>query len=145
MFNCKGDLVRASVCTSFVSQTSNPSAIVEVRLNSIRIADVLVNGDMIDFHESNAYQFQGKFNKYTDEKSIPTLKLLFYVLKIVLIFNSVCNFVYFLPVFNCLLCWPRIACATTHFQHNFLHSALALYVTFTVSQIRFAFLAHQNC
>ncbi|XP_048768421.2 protein mesh-like [Ostrea edulis] len=54
-----GDLVDASVCTSFVSQSPNTSAVVEVRLNSIRTADVLVNGDVIDFDESNAYQFQG--------------------------------------------------------------------------------------
>ncbi|XP_048768432.2 protein mesh-like [Ostrea edulis] len=54
-----GDLVDASVCTSFVSQSPNTSAVVEVRLNSIRTADVLVNGDVIDFEESNVYQFQG--------------------------------------------------------------------------------------
>ncbi|XP_062594961.1 LOW QUALITY PROTEIN: sushi domain-containing protein 2-like, partial [Saccostrea cucullata] len=54
-----GDLVDASICTSFVSQDSNNSAVVEVRLNSIRIVDVLVNGDVIDFDESNAHQFQG--------------------------------------------------------------------------------------
>ena len=49
----------ASVCTSFASQSPNTSVVVEVRLNSIRTADVLVNGDVIDFEESNAYQFQG--------------------------------------------------------------------------------------
>nr|XP_034303982.1 sushi domain-containing protein 2-like isoform X2 [Crassostrea gigas] len=58
-----GDLVDASVCTAFVSRhfSTSGSDIVEVRLNSIRTADLLVNGDVIDFDESNVHQFPGIF------------------------------------------------------------------------------------
>jgi hypothetical protein len=51
--------VDASVCTAFVSQSPNTSDVVEIRLNSIRTADVLISGGVIDFEDSNAYQFQG--------------------------------------------------------------------------------------
>lgn len=54
-----GDLSEASVCTSFVSQHLNQSAVVEIRLDSANIAEVLVNGDLINFDESLSYQFQG--------------------------------------------------------------------------------------
>ena len=50
----------ASVCTAFASQHFNSSGIIEVRLNSIRTADVLINGEVLDFDESNSYQFPGK-------------------------------------------------------------------------------------
>lgn len=51
-FVFKGDLSEASVCTSFVSQHLNQSAVVEIRLDSANIAEVLVNGDVINFDES---------------------------------------------------------------------------------------------
>nr|XP_022323656.1 protein mesh-like [Crassostrea virginica] len=54
-----GALVDASVCTAFASQHFNSSGIIEVRLNSIRTADVLINGEVLDFDESNFYQFPG--------------------------------------------------------------------------------------
>lgn len=37
----------------------NQSAVVEIRLDSANIAEVLVNGDVINFEESLSYQFQG--------------------------------------------------------------------------------------
>lgn len=49
----------ASVCTAIATQHTNTSGVVEVRLNSIRTADVLVDGEVIDFDESNAHQFPG--------------------------------------------------------------------------------------
>lgn len=58
-FVFKGDLSEASACTSFVSQHLNQSAVVEIRLDSANIAEVLVNGDLINFDESLSYQFQG--------------------------------------------------------------------------------------
>lgn len=56
-----GDLVDASVCTAFVSRhfSTSGSDVVEVRLNSIRTADLLVNGDIIDFDESTVHRFPG--------------------------------------------------------------------------------------
>uniref|UniRef100_K1QQQ6 Sushi, nidogen and EGF-like domain-containing protein 1 n=1 Tax=Magallana gigas TaxID=29159 RepID=K1QQQ6_MAGGI len=58
-----GDLVDASVCTAFVSRhfSTSGSDVVEVRLNSIRTADLLVNGDIIDFDESTVHRFPGIF------------------------------------------------------------------------------------
>lgn len=47
----------ASVCTAIATQ--HTSGVVEVRLNSIRTADVLVDGEIIGFDESNAHQFPG--------------------------------------------------------------------------------------
>lgn len=49
----------ASVCTAIATQHTNTSGVVEVRLNSIRTADVLVDGEIIGFDESNAHQFPG--------------------------------------------------------------------------------------
>lgn len=49
----------ASVCTAIATQHTNTSGVVEVRLNSIRTADILVDGEVIDFDESNAHQFPG--------------------------------------------------------------------------------------
>nr|XP_022323654.1 protein mesh-like [Crassostrea virginica] len=54
-----GDLVDASVCTAFASRHFNSSGIIEVRLNSIRTADILIDGELLDFDESNSYQFPG--------------------------------------------------------------------------------------
>ena len=53
-----GDFVDASVCTAFASQHFNTSGIIEVRLNSIRTADILIDGEVLDFDESNFYQFR---------------------------------------------------------------------------------------
>ena len=49
----------ASVCTAFASRHFNSSGIIEVRLNSIRTADILIDGELLDFDESNSYQFPG--------------------------------------------------------------------------------------
>ena len=49
----------ASVCTAFASQHFNTSGVIEVRLNSIRTADVLIDGKLLDFDESFVYQFPG--------------------------------------------------------------------------------------
>lgn len=56
-----GNLKGASVCTSFVSQHLNNSAVVEVRLDSTSIVQLLVNGDVLVFDESLIYHFKGKF------------------------------------------------------------------------------------
>nr|XP_022323669.1 protein mesh-like isoform X1 [Crassostrea virginica] len=56
-----GALVAASVCTAFASQHFNSSGIIEVRLNSIRTAEVLIDGEILDFDELNSYQFPGVF------------------------------------------------------------------------------------
>lgn len=49
----------ASVCTSFVSQHLSNSAVVEVRLDSTSIVQLLVNGDVLAFDESLSYHFKG--------------------------------------------------------------------------------------
>ncbi|XP_061188743.1 mucin-4-like [Saccostrea echinata] len=54
-----GNLVDASICTAFASQDLNSSVVVEVLLNSIRTADVLVNGNVIDFDETNPHHVEG--------------------------------------------------------------------------------------
>ena len=59
LYSQTGDLVDASVCTAFASQHFNTSGIIEVRLNSIRTADILIDGEVLDFDESNFYQFPG--------------------------------------------------------------------------------------
>ncbi|XP_062583122.1 protein mesh-like [Saccostrea cucullata] len=46
-----GGTVGASVCTSFVARVTNSSDKVEVILNSIRVADVLINGQIQDFSD----------------------------------------------------------------------------------------------
>lgn len=55
----KGELVDASVCTAFASQHFNTSGVIEVRLNSIRTADVLIDGTLLDFDESLVHQYPG--------------------------------------------------------------------------------------
>lgn len=79
-FVFKGDLSETSVCTSFVSQHLNQSAVVEIRLDSANIAEVLVNGDVINFDESLSYQFQGK---YSYLKCFFTLRLLYLLLHVI--------------------------------------------------------------
>ena len=59
LYSPTGALVDASVCTAFASQHFNSSGIIEVRLNSIRTAEVLIDGEILDFDELNSYQFPG--------------------------------------------------------------------------------------
>ncbi|XP_062601517.1 protein mesh-like [Saccostrea cucullata] len=54
-----GNLISASRCTALAAQDLYSSVVVEVLLNSIRIADVLVNGNRIDFNETNHRQVEG--------------------------------------------------------------------------------------
>ncbi|XP_056008372.1 sushi domain-containing protein 2-like isoform X1 [Ostrea edulis] len=54
-----GNNVYASVCTSFVSQVTHSTDKVEVRLNSIRMADVLVNGIIQDFSDVSWLRYRG--------------------------------------------------------------------------------------
>nr|XP_022323644.1 protein mesh-like [Crassostrea virginica] len=56
-----GELVDASVCTAFASQHFNTSGVIEVRLNSIRTADVLIDGTLLDFDESLVHQYPGLY------------------------------------------------------------------------------------
>ena len=60
----KGELAGASVCTAFASRHFNTSGTIEVRLNSIRTADVLINGELVDFDESFVHQFPGDICTY---------------------------------------------------------------------------------
>lgn len=55
------NLKDASVCTSFVSQHLNNSAVVEVRLDSKNIVQLLVNGDVLAFDESLSYHYKGVY------------------------------------------------------------------------------------
>ncbi|XP_078325655.1 protein mesh-like [Crassostrea virginica] len=70
----KGELAGASVCTAFASRHFNTSGTIEVRLNSIRTADVLINGELVDFDESVVHQFPGLFvmELETNQSSINT-------------------------------------------------------------------------
>lgn len=54
-----GNFKDASVCTSFVSQHLSNSAVVEVRLDSTSIVQLLVNGDVLAFDETLSYHFKG--------------------------------------------------------------------------------------
>lgn len=54
-----GNLKGGSVCTFFVSQHLNNTAVVEVRLDSTSIVQLLVNGDVLAFDESLSYHFKG--------------------------------------------------------------------------------------
>jgi len=49
------------VITSFAARSANISDTVEVQLNTIRAADVLVNGVVIDMEssEANSFNFKG--------------------------------------------------------------------------------------
>ncbi|XP_069118209.1 protein mesh-like isoform X2 [Argopecten irradians] len=54
-----GALRKASVITSFSAKRYNMSDTVEVRLNSIRVADVLINGEILDFTNYRSQHFIG--------------------------------------------------------------------------------------
>jgi len=56
-----GTLRRASVMTSFAAGSANISDTIEVQLNTIRAADLLVNGAAIDTEssETNSFNFKG--------------------------------------------------------------------------------------
>ncbi|XP_062583136.1 protein mesh-like [Saccostrea cucullata] len=54
-----GDLVKATVATALVMEHINSSDRIEVRLNSIRTADVLRNGQLLDFEESTWMNLKG--------------------------------------------------------------------------------------
>ncbi|XP_062581789.1 protein mesh-like [Saccostrea cucullata] len=54
-----GSTVAASVCTSFVARVINASDTVEVILNSIRVADVLINGQIQDFSDVSWLRYDG--------------------------------------------------------------------------------------
>lgn len=55
----QGRFVMASVCTAFVAEVSNTSDRVEVRLNSIRVADVIINGQTQDFSDVTWLRYRG--------------------------------------------------------------------------------------
>ncbi|XP_048752938.2 protein mesh-like [Ostrea edulis] len=57
--NSDGIAVQASVCTSFVARVTNTTDTVEVRLNSIRMADVLINGQIQDLSEVSWLRYNG--------------------------------------------------------------------------------------
>ena len=59
----------ASVCTAFASQHFNSSGIIEVRLNSIRTAEVLIDGQILDFDELNPHKFPGNVQDIKHELS----------------------------------------------------------------------------
>ncbi|XP_061189930.1 sushi domain-containing protein 2-like [Saccostrea echinata] len=54
-----GSLVQATVATALVMEHINSSDRIEVRLNPIRTADVLRNGQLLDFEESNWMNLKG--------------------------------------------------------------------------------------
>lgn len=58
-----GIAVQASVCTSFVARVTNTTDTVEVRLNSIRMADVLINGQIQDFSEVSWLRYNGIYHE----------------------------------------------------------------------------------
>lgn len=49
----------ASVFTSLVARSENVSDTVEVRLNSIRVADVYLNGEPVDFYDARSLDIRG--------------------------------------------------------------------------------------
>jgi hypothetical protein len=55
-----GQSVHASVCTAFVAQVINKTDIVEIRLNSIRVADVIINGKTQDFSDVSWLRYKGR-------------------------------------------------------------------------------------
>lgn len=57
--NSQGRFVSASVCTAFVAEMSNTSDRVEVRLNSIRVADVIINAQTQDFSDVAWLRYRG--------------------------------------------------------------------------------------
>lgn len=58
-----GRFVSASVCTAFVAEVSNASDRVEVRLNSIRVADVIINAQTQDFSDVAWLRYRGRYTK----------------------------------------------------------------------------------
>lgn len=58
-----GRFVNASVCTAFVAEVSNTSDRVEVRLNSIRVADVIINAQTQDFSDVAWLRYRGRYTK----------------------------------------------------------------------------------
>ncbi|XP_061188889.1 protein mesh-like [Saccostrea echinata] len=54
-----GAVVDASICTSFVAHVSNTTDKVEIILNSIRVADVLINGQIQDFSDVSWLRYNG--------------------------------------------------------------------------------------
>ncbi|XP_060071369.1 protein mesh-like [Ylistrum balloti] len=64
-----GTLRKASVITAFTAKRLNISDTVEVRLNSIRVADVLVNGEIVDFTHYRSLHFIGVSTTMTERNS----------------------------------------------------------------------------
>ncbi|XP_033734958.1 sushi domain-containing protein 2-like [Pecten maximus] len=64
-----GTLRKASVITSFSAKRFNMSDTVEVRLNSIRVADVLVNGEIVDFIHYRSLHFNGVSTTMTERNN----------------------------------------------------------------------------
>lgn len=58
-FVIAGTLKQASVITSIAFRCSNDSDIVEVRLNEIRMCDVLINGQLLEFMDTNTVDVEG--------------------------------------------------------------------------------------
>ncbi|XP_063425357.1 protein mesh-like [Mytilus trossulus] len=54
-----GTLKQASVITSIAFRCNNDSDIVEVRLNEIRMCDVLINGQLLEFMDTNTVDVEG--------------------------------------------------------------------------------------
>ena len=54
-----GGLVDASVCTAFVAEVTNSTDRVEVRLNPIRTADVIINSHAQDFTDVSWLRYRG--------------------------------------------------------------------------------------
>ncbi|XP_078337855.1 protein mesh-like isoform X2 [Crassostrea virginica] len=60
--NTQGGLVDASVCTAFVAEVTNSTDRVEVRLNPIRTADVIINSHAQDFTDVSWLRYRGKLS-----------------------------------------------------------------------------------
>ncbi|XP_062587995.1 LOW QUALITY PROTEIN: sushi domain-containing protein 2-like [Saccostrea cucullata] len=54
-----GSLVKATVATALAMEYANSSDCIEIRLNSIRTADVLRNGELLDFQDSRWINVKG--------------------------------------------------------------------------------------
>ncbi|XP_033733509.1 mucin-like protein [Pecten maximus] len=64
-----GSLRQASVITSFSAKRFSMPNTVEVRLNSIRVADVLVNGEIVDFINYRSLHFNGVSTRMTERNN----------------------------------------------------------------------------
>ena len=63
--NCSGHRVQASVTSSVAIVHHNNSDKIEVKLNPIRIADILVNGEQMEVETGFSYfQLKGKYVRY---------------------------------------------------------------------------------